>query len=241
MDAQPARATGVSIPSAPADGTAYAAGETVTIALAMSEPVLVTGTPRVRLGVGGAVQRAAYVGPRGAATSELRFAYTVQAGDFDSDGLQICSHRAAGCGRIALDGGTVRAASDGTDADLRHPEQDADADDKVDARVTTTTPGSPYGSGEPSEVKVPSNWALTPSGLDGGGQVPAAVRHLDHAERRGHRHRDLQPLRSRTARRPVMGTFGHSVPVSAWWAAPRVSTPATTPTRPAAIRSRSTG
>ena len=139
VDAQAARATGVSIPSAPADGTAYAAGETVTVALAMSEPVLVTGTPQVRLGVGGAVQLAAYVGPRGTATSELRFAYTVQAGDFDSDGLQICSHRAAGCGRIALDGGTVRAASDGTDADLRHPEQDADADDKVDARVTTPT------------------------------------------------------------------------------------------------------
>ena len=167
VDAQAARATGVSIPSAPADGTAYAAGETVTVALAMSEPVLVTGTPQVRLGVGGAVQLAAYVGPRGTATSELRFAYTVQAGDFDSDGLQICSHRAAGCGRIALDGGTVRAASDGTDADLRHPEQDADADDKVDARVTTA-PDSSYGSGKPPEVKVPSNWALTPSGLEEG-------------------------------------------------------------------------
>ena len=172
VDAQAARATGVSIPSAPADGTAYAAGETVTIALAMSEPVLVTGTPQVRLGVGGAVQLAAYVGPRGTATSELRFAYTVQAGDFDSDGLQICSHRAAGCGRIALDGGTVRAASDGTDADLRHPEQDADADDKVDAREVvptfTPSPGSSDGSGEPSEVTVSPDWSLTPEDLGSG-------------------------------------------------------------------------
>ena len=165
VDAQAARATGVSIPSAPADGTAYAAGETVTVALAMSEPVLVTGTPQVRLGVGGAVQLAAYVGPRGTATSELRFAYTVQAGDFDSDGLQICSHRAAGCGRIALDGGTVRAASDGTDADLRHPEQDADADDKVDAGLTPIATG---GVACPPVQGVPDDWALKPSGLDEG-------------------------------------------------------------------------
>ena len=168
VDGRRARATGVSIPSAPADGTAYAAGETVTVALAMSEPVLVTGTPHVRLNVGGAARRAAYAGPRGAATSGLRFEYVVQAGDFDADGVQICSQGGGGCGRISLDGGSLRASSDGTDADLRHPKQGAQGDDRVDARPTIAPPAATGGGACPRERRVPDDWPLKPSGVDAG-------------------------------------------------------------------------
>ena len=92
-----AQATAASISSSPSRGSTYRAGETVTVRLAMSEAVLVTGRPYVVLDVGGVRRRAVYAGPIGSATDVLDFDYTVQAGDFDTDGVALCGRgRAAG-------------------------------------------------------------------------------------------------------------------------------------------------
>ena len=52
--------SGVSIPSTPASGDSYGAGETVRVRLTFTEAVDVTGKPHVWLNVGGAARRADY-------------------------------------------------------------------------------------------------------------------------------------------------------------------------------------
>ena len=83
--------TSASISSSPASGTTYESGETITVSLATNQDVLVTGRPWIVLDVGGALRRADYIGPIGTATDALEFTYTVQAGDFDADGVALCA------------------------------------------------------------------------------------------------------------------------------------------------------
>ena len=123
--------------SSPASGDTYGVGETVTVRLAMREDVTVVlpGRPHVWLEVGGAVRRAEYSGPVGSATRALEFSYVVQEGDLDTDGVRLCSSDRPGidCGRIHLNGGTIRASRGGLDAELGTPNQSAQAGHKVDA------------------------------------------------------------------------------------------------------------
>ena len=180
VEARPPAVTGVSMASSPASGDTYGAGETVTVRLTMREDVTVVlpGRPHVWLEVGGAVRRAEYSGPVGSATRALEFSYTVQEGDLDTDGVRLCSSDRPGidCGRIHLNGGTIRASRGGLDAELGTPNQSAQAGHKVDA-----------GAGRPrcrqrtaaAEIRVPEDWALVPSGVERRRQVPAAVHHLD--------------------------------------------------------------
>ena len=136
-----ARVTGVSTPSTPANGSEYRADETITVRLAFDEAVNVTGRPFVYLNVGGAPRQAFYTG--GTGTRTLDFAYRVQAQDFDSDGVNICTGRVSGaeCGRIVLNGGSLRAVSDDSLAELDHPSQPDQANDRVDGRPMTIVPG----------------------------------------------------------------------------------------------------
>ena len=134
--------------------------------LAMSEAVLVTGRPYVVLDVGGVRHRAVYAGPIGSATDVLDFDYTVQAGDFDTDGVALCG-RGAGCGRIALDGGSIRASYDGSVASLGHPALGAQSGHKADAAAALTLmPPTACAN----EIRVPDDWPLTPSGVSAGGK-----------------------------------------------------------------------
>lgn len=57
--------------------------------LAASEPVVVTGSPRIAIDVGGVTRYATY--SSGSGTAALTFAYGVQPGDFDANGITIAS------------------------------------------------------------------------------------------------------------------------------------------------------
>lgn len=73
-------------------------GAPLSFTVATSEPVLVTGTPRIAIDVGGTTRYATYAA--GSGTSSLSFSYTVQPGDFDANGIVITSP-------LDLNGGTL--------------------------------------------------------------------------------------------------------------------------------------
>ena len=170
VEARPPPVTGVSMASSPASGDTYGTGETVTVRLTMREDVTVVlpGRPHVWLEVGGAVRRAEYSGPVGSATRALEFSYTVQEGDLDTDGVRLCSSDRPGidCGRIHLNGGTIRASRGGLDAVLGTPNQSAQAGHKVGA----TEPVIAVPTACSAEIKVRPDWALVPSGVGDGGK-----------------------------------------------------------------------
>ena len=100
------------IVSSPESGDTYGAGETVRVALTFSEPVTVTGKPRLRLTVGDDSRRAKYDGA-GEDGATLFFAYKVKAADRDDDGVSI------GKNQLRLNGGSIEDA-DGKAAKLQH-------------------------------------------------------------------------------------------------------------------------
>ena len=129
------------------------------------EAVSVTGTPYVVLNIGGAARRATYAS--GSGTRYLNFEYTVQTGDFDSNGISLCSSRLVdpGCGRISLGGGRISAQSDGVRAELDLPALGNQSDHKVDG-MPNFIPNPGVGPmPNPGAGEVALNWALTPPGL----------------------------------------------------------------------------
>jgi hypothetical protein len=82
---------------------AYSADSVITLKVAFSENVLVTGAPTLKLETGTTDRSAIYTG--GSGTSTLTFSYTVQAGDTSAD--LDCASAAA----LALNGGTIRDAA----------------------------------------------------------------------------------------------------------------------------------
>lgn len=70
----------------------------IPFSIALSEPVTVTGTPRIQLNVGGVTRYATYASGSGTAT--LTFTYATQAGDVDLDGIAVSSP-------IDLNGGSI--------------------------------------------------------------------------------------------------------------------------------------
>ena len=157
-----AEAKEVSITSTPADTAAgYAAGETIQVRVDFGEAVTVTGAPYLVLNVGGVARTAVY--DPGSGARNLNFGYTVQAGDFDSNGISLCSSRLLDmdCGRITLDGGSIQANADNVAAELDLPELGNQSGHKVDGQpVTGSTPMTPAGA-----VAVPSGWDLVPPGV----------------------------------------------------------------------------
>ena len=129
-----------------------------------------TGRPFVYLDVGGALRKAVYAA--GTGSVNLDFAYTVQAADFDSDGVSLCASAVfdPGCREIQLDGGSIAAAIDGFAPALTLPGMDDRADHKVDGTPTTIDPGpGPISRpGDPAMGIVPADWALRPPGVEAG-------------------------------------------------------------------------
>ena len=152
-----------SIVSDPGSDKTYAAGETITVQLEMSESVFVTGRPHIWLDVGGVRRKAIYSGPVGTAATELDFSYTVQAGDSDTDGVAVVRTR-GNDNDIQLNGGSIRAAVDETDALLEILGLEPQSGHKVDAAEAFLSSTRDC----ESEVRAPSGWALTPSGLNAG-------------------------------------------------------------------------
>lgn len=77
---------------------ARASAATLSFTVTASETVVVTGSPRIAIDVGGVTRFATYAA--GSGTSALTFTYAVQAADFDADGITIASP-------LDLNGGTL--------------------------------------------------------------------------------------------------------------------------------------
>ncbi len=88
--------TRVSVPM----GVPYNAGDTLTFVVNASEVVLVDGSPRLALDIGGTTVFADYMA--GSGTTTLVFQYTVRPGDNDANGIAVSG--------LVANGGTVRDA-----------------------------------------------------------------------------------------------------------------------------------
>ena len=122
--------TGVTVSSTPAAGTTYLGGETIGFTATFTAPVTVTGMPTFTFMLGDQTREAAYAS--GSETAELVFAYTVQAGETDTDGISWKANA------LALGGGTVRLTTTDPnveeDAALAHPaEREGLGEHRVDA------------------------------------------------------------------------------------------------------------
>ncbi|MFV3370633.1 DUF4347 domain-containing protein [Pseudomonas sp. NY15435] len=89
--------TAVSVPS----GGLNNAGDTLDFVVQTSEAVLVDGSPKLAIDMGGRTVYADYV--RGSGSNSLVFRYTVQAGDNDADGIQVTG--------LSTNGGSLRDAT----------------------------------------------------------------------------------------------------------------------------------
>ena len=111
----------VAITSDPGTDRTYVAEDEIRVTVTFSETVEVTGTPQLRLELGGGRRTADYGG--GSGTAALVFAYEVADGESDTVGVGVEAD--------SLSGGTIRDGSD-NDAELEHDAVAADAGHKVD-------------------------------------------------------------------------------------------------------------
>ena len=100
----------VAFTGSPVNGDTYLRGETIQVRVVFHRTVAVNGSPQVELTVGGQLRAATY----SSGSRSLTFAYTVQAGDRDSDGVSIAADA------IRLDGGAISAVDGTTAAELAH-------------------------------------------------------------------------------------------------------------------------
>ena len=92
----------------PVNGS-YAEGSELIFQVNYANPVIVTGTPRMALNIGGNLAYADYVS--GSGSIGIEFKYTVSSGENDSDGISLATSS------IDLNSGTMKNSSD-EDADL---------------------------------------------------------------------------------------------------------------------------
>ena len=164
-----ASVSGASITSTPAGASTYGLSERIEVTVAFNRAVDVTGTPQLALTIGAATRQAAYAS--GTGTRSLVFGYEVVAGDADANGIGV------GAGALALNGGTVADARDGTTAASLGLGSSAIADaaaHKVDGSqgppgVSGLSIGSPdvsdtFERGERIEVAVTFNKAVDVTG-----------------------------------------------------------------------------
>ncbi|WP_168879747.1 putative Ig domain-containing protein [Rhizobium sp. P28RR-XV] len=85
--------------SAPANGY-YRGGDSLIFGVQFSENVILSGAPNITLAVGSTLRQANYLA--GGGTNSLLFAYVVQPGDVDLDGVSL--------GAVNLNGGTIQNA-----------------------------------------------------------------------------------------------------------------------------------
>ena len=94
----------------PANGTYSDSGGVLLFQVNFEADVIVTGTPRLNLNIGGVTRYATY--QSGSGSSGLEFIYAIQSGDNDSDGITLSSTS------IQLNGGSIKAVSDSENAEL---------------------------------------------------------------------------------------------------------------------------
>ena len=98
-DNTPPAVSTVAITSDPGTDGIYAADDKIGVTVTFSEPVVVTGRPRLTLDVGGEDRTAEY--EIGTGTTALLFAYKVDEDDEDDDGVSIAADQ------LRLNGGTI--------------------------------------------------------------------------------------------------------------------------------------
>ena len=108
--------------SRPAVGDTYGYGERIALEVAFSEPVTVTGTPRLPLTVGARRRAMEFLAAEG---SRLRFEYVVVGADRDEDGAGVAANA------LALDGGAI-VDTLATAAELAHERLEDQPGHKVD-------------------------------------------------------------------------------------------------------------
>ncbi|MCD9026407.1 S-layer homology domain-containing protein [Cohnella silvisoli] len=122
IDGKPPEINGVGVPNA----ATYKAGDTLLFTINTDEPVVVFGTPYIDLVIGASVVQADYIS--GSGTNALLFRYTVQTGQFDSNGIAI--------GALSLNGGSIKDAA-GNDAILTLNNAGSTVGVKIDAIAPT--------------------------------------------------------------------------------------------------------
>ena len=126
VDTEPPAVSSVTITSRPANGESYSAGEVVTVEVAFSEDVTLSGDVHMDLDVGGLTSQATLrTVPELTFSDSLVFQYTVQEGDTDNDGIGI------GANSVKLNGGGIFDSA-GNSAGLSHDVVSADSGQKVD-------------------------------------------------------------------------------------------------------------
>ena len=145
VDETPA-VTDVDVTSTPTAMTdTYGRDETIEVTVTFDLAVTVTGTPRIQLRIGGGAQDnlkwANYAS--GSGNEALVFAYTVQAGDRDTNGIYIEANE------LELNGGTIQGVDDDVAATLTYALLGTQSGHKVDGSLTTAgttnAPGAPTG------------------------------------------------------------------------------------------------
>ena len=150
VDAVPPTVSSIAVTSDPGDDDTYGTGDKVEVTVTFSENVRVrkVHSPELELDIGGESRTAKHQSTQGAG---VVFAYTVEAGDTDENGIAI------GADKLDLNGGAIRDAVGSSifgvnDADLSH---DAVADD----------PGHKVaGSSSPLPLSGPTTFVLEENG-----------------------------------------------------------------------------
>ena len=108
VDAVTPTITGLTVPAA---GT-YKKNQTLSFTVTFSEPMTVTGVPKLQALIGATVRNVPYV--QGTGTRSLVFRYTLQATDHDADGIALL-------GQIVLGTGTIRDNAGNSPSSLALP------------------------------------------------------------------------------------------------------------------------
>ncbi len=128
------------------DPDTFGLHDEITVELTFDQLVRVSGNPRITLDIGGATRYATFsAADPSLFRQQVLFKYVVQAGDEDSDGLDVIADS------LELNGGTIEG-SGGVAAVLDHPSQPSTdirrPVDGVAPTVTFTSSGSPFYSPE---------------------------------------------------------------------------------------------
>ena len=121
-DTTPPTVSKIEVSSDPGTDRTYTAGDEIRVTVTFSETVEVTGTPQLRLELGGGRRTADYEG--GSGTAALVFAYEVAEGESATDGVGVEAD--------SLSDGTIRDEAR-NNAELDHDGLAADSGHKVDA------------------------------------------------------------------------------------------------------------
>jgi hypothetical protein len=156
----------VSIAANAGSDATYISGDLITLTIAWSENVNITGTPRVPI-QGLSSKYFSYAG--GTGTTSTTFTYTVASGDNDSDGIAITANT------LELNGGTIKDTSN-NNANLSHLAVVASVNQKIDTAApsfvsaTVNSAGTQislsYGENLSSTTASTSTFSVTVGGLN---------------------------------------------------------------------------